>query len=142
MPAKLTHADFLARIVVLPNGCWEYTGPRNPVSGYGTFGRRAYAHQYAYEYFKGPIPVGMEPDHTCRFKACVRPDHLEAVTHLVNCQRGRMRRLETCRKGHSYTPATLRTRLRMCKQVAYEERRCLICHRERSRQFRNRQKVA
>lgn len=31
---------------------------------------------------------GLEFDHLCRNKLCVRPDHLEAVTHTENVRRG------------------------------------------------------
>lgn len=35
----------------------------------------------------GPLPPGLELDHLCRNKSCVRPDHLEAVTHRENMRR-------------------------------------------------------
>jgi hypothetical protein len=49
---------------------------------------RMKAHIAFYERFKGPIPDGLDLDHLCRVPRCVRPEHLEAVTTAVNCQRG------------------------------------------------------
>lgn len=41
----------------------------------------------AYEMFIGPMPIGMEPDHLCRVRLCVRPSHIEPVTSEVNNRR-------------------------------------------------------
>lgn len=43
-----------------PNGCWIWTAAHNG-KGYGVFGRtpRLYAHRFAYEYYKGPIPLAV-----------------------------------------------------------------------------------
>jgi len=45
-----------------------------------------------YEYFKGPVPDGLELDHLCRVRSCCNPDHLEPVTHKENIRRGFLRR--------------------------------------------------
>lgn len=61
-------------------------------NGYGAFqicGQTVTAHHLAYEWANGPIYSWMEVDHLCRVILCVRPDHLEAVTHLENVRRGR-----------------------------------------------------
>ena len=49
--------------------------------------KKVLAHRWSYEFFVGPIPVGLELDHLCRVRNCVNPDHLEAVTHLENMRR-------------------------------------------------------
>src|SRR4051812_36213829 len=72
--------------------CWLWTGQLK--NGYGFFRdgeKQVYAHRFSYEAFVGPIPDSCEIDHVrargCTHRNCVRPDHLEAVTHLVNMQR-------------------------------------------------------
>ena len=71
------------------SGCWVWVGPCHP-RGYGMFYagvRNIYAHRYLYEYVNGPVPVGLELDHLCCIKACVRRTNLEAVTHAENMRR-------------------------------------------------------
>lgn len=69
------------------DGCWLWTARTNAF-GYGSASlgheRSALAHRVAYEYANGPIPKGMELDHVCRTRACVRPDHLRLATRKQN----------------------------------------------------------
>ncbi len=69
--------------------CWLWTARRLP-TGYGEFmvgsrtdgtRRLVRAHCFAYELAIGPIPDGYVIHHVCETPACVRPDHLEALTH-------------------------------------------------------------
>ena len=79
---------FWRQVLTTPD-CWLWTGPHD-AEGYGRFnyaGEALPAHRWSYEETKGAIPKGLEIDHLCREPACVRPDHLEAVTHQVNTQR-------------------------------------------------------
>jgi HNH endonuclease len=74
--------------------CWIWTKSGSK-RGYGSFRpggerRKVPAHRWSYEAANGPIPEGLELDHLCRNHPCVRPSHLEAVTHRVNMQRGKM----------------------------------------------------
>lgn len=83
-------------------------------SGYGQFAmddgdrvRMKPAHRIAYELVNGPIPEGLEIDHLCRNRLCVRPDHLEAVTTQENLRRGngasaRNARKDRCSQGHEF----------------------------------------
>lgn len=71
--------------------CWLWTA--STTWGYGAFRTRAprdwvKAHRYSYERLVGPIPVGLQLDHLCRNRRCVRPDHLEPVTQRENLMRG------------------------------------------------------
>lgn len=69
--------------------CWLWTASRTP-EGYGQFGaekRRILAHRFSYELSVGPIPEGLELDHLCRNRGCVRPDHLQPVTRQENARR-------------------------------------------------------
>ena len=109
---------FWAKVRALQNGCWEWTASCTP-KGYGHFnavdtpGRKyVNAHRYAYLNLVGPIPDGMELDHLCRNRKCIRPHHLDVVTHAVNARRGMsptviLWRWGVCRNGHprseSYT---------------------------------------
>jgi hypothetical protein len=96
-----------------PNGCWIWIGGN--VRGYGMFkleGKSRRAARVAYEWFVGPIPDGLEIDHTCRNPPCVNPKHLEPVTQYENSiMRGVTNsasinaRKTHCSRGHHFDQA-------------------------------------
>lgn len=112
--------------------CWVWTGAKF-VSGYGMMVvnyKYLRAHRWAYEYFVGPIPNGLELDHLCRNKLCVNPDHLEAVTHKVNMERSvhpmgpRPKPVSSCKRGHEFNAENTDYRPTSTGGVS---RNCRIC---------------
>lgn len=80
-------ARLLARAKV-EGDCWLWTGALT--AGYPKFWTErgtARGHRWLYEQLHGPIPTGWSIDHLCRNRACVRPQHLEAVPHGLNLAR-------------------------------------------------------
>jgi hypothetical protein len=116
--------------------CWMWTA-RVDRDGYGTFtddeGRTRQAHRIAYELQIGPIPPGLEIDHLCAVRACMRGSHLEAVTHAENLRRGeggRNNRLKThCPQGHPYDEENTYVAPATAKHTAY--RVCRTCRKTR-----------
>lgn len=111
--------------------CWLWNGALSE-AGYANFkvaGRTWRAHIWAYVSYVGPVPAGMEIDHVCRRRNCVRPDHLEAVTRTENVRRALpfrpSFRRKTCERGHPLDEGYVRTDTgqRMCRQCSNERRR-------------------
>lgn len=133
MPSAVPVIDRLMRRLVLDvaTGCLNWTGCINE-DGYGVIsvpprGKNRGTHIVAYEEEKGPVPEGLELDHTCENRRCCNLDHLEPVTHLENVRRGRAgleQSLRThCPQGHAYDEANT------CIK-ANGKRRCRTCQRE------------
>jgi hypothetical protein len=136
-----SHKKFLKRIKKTENGCWEWAGSVSPY-GYGQFsypsGNRA--HRYAYEYYVGKIPKGLQLDHLCRNRKCVNPQHLEAVTNKENVLRGvgltAINAKKThCKNGHELAGNNLYLAVKKDKSV---QRICVICKRTRLSIWRHR----
>ena len=124
--------------------CWLWVAAKYPC-GYGEFcmGKErgnVGAHIVSYEWAIGPVPEGLELDHLCRVRLCVRPAHLEPVSHRVNSLRGASfsavnAQLSHCGKGHLFSPEN--TYL-----IQGKWRQCRSCQRESVRQYQSRRKAA
>lgn len=113
--------------------CVEWPGPKFR-GGYGRFGPQR-AHRVSYEWEYGPIPDGLQIDHLCRNRACILPEHLEAVSAGENLRRSLMpliraldRAMPNCPRGHAYDEANTYThngcrRCRKCAAIFQKERR-------------------
>jgi hypothetical protein len=107
-------------------GCWIWTAAKNQY-GYGVVGietgKTGLAHRVAYRLMVGDIPEGLDLDHLCRTRACIRPEHLEPVTRRTNLLRGdtataRNAAKTHCPSGHPYSGTNLivqRSGSRMCR---------------------------
>ncbi len=124
-----------------PDECWPW--PSVKTDGYGRIhnpGGSPLAHRVAYELLVGPIPDGLQLDHTCHTRAahtcrggptcahrrCVNPALLEPVTPKQNSLRSsavppRRAPKTHCPKGHAYAGDNVSVHKR-----GY--RRCRTCH--------------
>lgn len=127
---------------LMGKGCWTWLAYRMP-SGYGRFSYKnhggQYAHRISYEEFVGPIPDGLQIDHKCKNRGCVRPSHLEAVTAEENLRRSTAwsadayakRKKDHCPLGHPYSAENTyfypdgRYKCRICSRISDNKRNAL-----------------
>jgi hypothetical protein len=120
-----------------PDGChlWPADGPYSshgyPTSKGHEWPGEVYVHRLLHLREHGSIPVGWEPDHTCRVKRCVRDDHRELVPQAENKRRAAPYRRPQKRRVGKCPHADL--------DVYWDpsgRRVCRICRRARTRLWR------
>ena len=126
---------FMLHVRKEESGCWTWTAYIMKQQRQGrtyarfAFGGAVLAHRWIYEHVVGPIPEGLELDHTCRVMGCVNPEHLEPVTRKENIARAlpfRKKRAH-CPQGHAYEGENIR----------YNSKGYQICHACTLRHYRN-----
>jgi len=82
---KQTIDRILKRIIISPNGCWEFTG--NKGSGYGKIkikGEEFQTHRLMYAYHNNGLKQGFLICHSCDNTPCCNPDNLFIGTQQEN----------------------------------------------------------
>src|SRR5215831_14708172 len=77
---------FKKLIVNQKTGCHVWVGTILS-NGYGQVrlnNHWAMVHRVVWEHYKGPIPEGLQIDHTCKVRNCANVEHLRMVTSRVN----------------------------------------------------------
>lgn len=116
--------------------CWQWTADLTN-DGYGRFwygGLVLRAHRAVWCLLIGPVPEHLVPDHRCKNRACVNPDHIEWITEEENNRRSgsisaRNARATRCTHGHPFTETNTIWR----EQKGRMRRECLTCTRAQSR---------
>ena len=127
---------FRSKAAIDEHGCWLWQAHLT-TSGYGGYwhdGQNRVAHKFAWEYFFGPVPDGLQLDHLCRVRRCVNPGHLEPVTCRENLLRGEtsaaLNAAKTaCYRGHEFTERNTHVRRNGLRE-------CRRCMRERQARYR------
>ena len=136
----MTKEEFISRLDVQPNGCWNWTGSTF-ASGYGQVrhnGNNWRTHRLAYLLLVGQPPPILH--HTCRPKnnRCCNPAHLKPKeTQAQHLQEHKVSpRKETCLRGHPLTGPNLYT------QPSTGNRFCRACNSAAGVRWRQRKKKA
>lgn len=141
---KTDSCRFWEKVANGPNGCWNWTGGRQP-NGYAQFnfgGTGVLVHRYAYKELIGPLVDGLTIDHLCRNRICVNPAHLEQVTYRENIFRGSNAAVmnskkAVCQSGHELHGGNLYIHT---DRGGGSHRYCRQCNKERMRKWRRKKR--
>ena len=138
-------ARIFESIETAESGCWSWLRSIDR-HGYGRFRvsidgrkRQMSAHRASWLAIRGPIPFPLLPDHLCRNRSCVNPDHMELVDNAENCRRGETGKALKGLKGcgtHGMTEGRVATYGGVRRWV------CRPCETERRERWRARQEIA
>lgn len=155
---RIVAGDIMTRLISKvdrtsdPDGCWHFTGALSG-NNYGSIrvsGKSMSAHSLSYQIFCGEVPKGMFIDHLCHtrdncsggsscpHRMCVRPSHLGLATPRENTLRGHGPCGDNIRKTHCLVGHELSADnivIRPSTKPGASARECLICSRDRSRQY-------
>jgi hypothetical protein len=127
----------MRRVTIVDSGCWIWSGSTNGAGDCGGYavmgidGTSLLVHRLSLLVANGEFDPVLDVDHKCRQTRCVNPDHLEAVTHAINQERGKNGRKDFCARGHAMSGANVENgtsrgrpirRCRACSTVAAHER--------------------
>lgn len=109
-------------------GCWLWTAAIFKATGYGAIrwdGKVTTAHSVSFLLSGRTKPHGWHIDHTCRRRACVKPDHLRAVPPFLNALNSDTTNAakRRCRRGHDLAGENI------YRRPSTGHRECRECHR-------------
>jgi len=132
MTRRSVLARALEKVIIDRNGCWLWTACTDD-RDYALLwvdGRSRRAHRVLYELLVGD--PGPELDHLCRVHSCVRPSHMEPVTHQENVRRGDVPKINGgkthCIRGHPFDEENTYI-------TKAGKRSCRTCQRVRAREW-------
>jgi len=73
-------SNLCGKVTIPPSGCWIYGDDADEYAQISVHGEFMRGHRAVYELIVGPIPQDWIVHHRCETKACINPDHLEAMT--------------------------------------------------------------